>query len=45
MRNQKILLFLTRVDELLIGYGVTMGVLDPFLHVCYCIFPLGINLG
>ena len=22
-----------------------MGVLDPFLHVRHCIFPLGINLG
>jgi hypothetical protein len=43
--DQKILPFRTRVNELLIGYGVTMGVFDSFLDVCDCIFPFGIDLG
>jgi hypothetical protein len=42
--DQKVLLFRTGVDELLVGYGVAVSVLDPFLHVCHRIFPLGINL-
>ena len=42
--NRKNPPFLTRVDEFLVGYGVTIGFLDPFLHVCNCIFPLSINL-
>ena len=42
--DQKIVSFRTRVDELLIGCGVTMGVLDSFLDVCDCVFPFGINL-
>jgi len=42
--NRKIAPFLTRVDEFLVGYEVLMSLLDPFLHVCHCIFRLGINL-
>ena len=42
--NRKNPPFLTRVDEFLVSYGMTMGFLDPFLHVCHCIFPLSINL-
>ena len=37
--------FLTRVDELLIRYGVTMGVLNSLLDVRDCIFPFSLNLG
>ena len=37
-------LLLTRVDEFLIGYRVTIEPLNPLLHICNCIFPLGINL-
>jgi len=43
--DQEDLSFLTRVNEFLICYEVAMGVLDAFLHVCYSIFPLCINLG
>ena len=43
--NQELPPLPTRVDELLIGYGVTVDLLDPSLHVCDSIFPLCINLG
>jgi hypothetical protein len=42
--DRAIPLLLTRVDEFLIGYWVAMELLDPFLHICNCIFPFGINL-
>jgi hypothetical protein len=37
-------LLLTRVDEFLSGYWMTMELLDPFLHIRNRIFPFGINL-